>query len=167
MPYIIESCKNGPTFLDSLSDKVWYAKTNDARLRNKGVNEAKAMLDFFDHNYFNGDDIIVKITGRYLFTDNSFLNYIANHPKCDAVVKFGFARDRYDKAIYTACFAMRCKHFIKFLRQLNLQKMETEMIDIEHELADYVASHKDMTVCEVSNLGIASRVAFNNYTDYV
>ena len=166
-PYIVESCKNGPTFLDSLSAKVWYAKTNDANLKNKGVNEARAMLDFFDHTNFSDDDMIVKITGRYLFLDENFLNYLAGHPTCDAVVKFGFAPDRYDKAIYTACFAMKYKHCIKFLRQLNLQKMETQMIDIEHELAEYVDRHKDMTVCDLDTLGIASRVAFNNYTDYL
>ena len=44
MPYIVESCKHGPTFLDSVSDRVWYSQTNDYSLRNKGVNEAKALL---------------------------------------------------------------------------------------------------------------------------
>ena len=161
MPYIVESCKSGPSFLDLLSDKVWYAKTNDFNLRNKGVNEVKSLLHFFEFNKFDDDDIIVKTTARYIFTDNSFLVYIINHPEYDAFVKDIQKTTKHKGMdIFTGCFAMKYKYFIDFLRHLNLQKMEKEMVSIEWELADYVLLRRDMRTCVLDTLGMDARPAF-------
>lgn len=167
MPYIVESCKSGPTFLDQLSDKVWYAKTNDFGLRNKGVNEAKALLNFFEHNKFNDDDIILKITGRYFFIDDSFLRYITNHLEYDAFVKDFRKPNGRERDMFTACFAMKYKYFVEFLQQLDLLKLEREMICIEWELADYVALSQEMKICIINKLGLAYRASCNNYIEYI
>jgi len=161
VPYIVESCVAGPSFLDDLSDKLWYAKTNDSGLRNKGVNEVKALLHFFNHHTFNDDDIIVKVTGRYVFLNDSFFSFIMSHLKFDAFVRY------LGDQVFTGCFAMRYKYLINFLENLNLQKMEQSMINLERELADYLALHKGMIICRLDTLGIAARIAFNNYIDYL
>ena len=168
-PYIVESCKRELTFLDTLSDRVWYAKTNDFRLKNKGVNEAKAMLDFFEHNEFNDDDIIVKVTGRYLFIDDSFLEYIKSHVEYDAFVKDVCKRIiiGHQGDIFTGCFAMKHKYLIGFLKQLHLQKMEEEMACIEWELADYVVLHKEMRTCFVEHLGMAYHFSYDTQVSYI
>lgn len=166
MPYIVESCKNGPTFLDALSDKVWYAKTNDFRLQNKGVNEAKSLLNFFEHNEFSDDDIIVKVTGRYMFIDDSFLRYIESHIEYDAFVK-DVGKRLIKGDIFSGCFAMKHKYFIEFLRQLDLQKMEEEMSCVEWELADYVALRKEMKTCFMERLGVAYHFSCYNQDSYI
>lgn len=169
MPYIVESCQTGPTFLDLLSDKVWYAKTNDLALRNKGVNEAKALLNFFKYNPFNDDDIIVKITGRYLFLDDSFLRCVIDHPEYDAFVKYAYlgTLNIKEAAIYTHCFALRYKYFIEFLSQLDLEKMEREMICLEWEISYYLAARSDLKTFLLDRLGLVARVGYNNCVDYV
>ena len=159
MPYVVESYKTRPTFLDLLSDKVWYAKNDDTGLRNKGVKEAKALLNFFENNKFDDDDIIVKITGRYVFLDNKFLKYIADHQEYDAFVKYVTSEKVLD--MHTACFAMRYKYFLEFLRHLNLEKMEREMICIEWELAyfcDITYGNENLCATTVRNR-ISCRIA--------
>ena len=118
MPFIVESCQKGPSFLDELVESVWYAKTNNTRLRNKGVNEVKSLLSFFNQFKFEPEDIIVKITGRYILLDDSFFRFIAEHLDGDAFVKY------FDDQVFTGCFAVRYKYFIDFLWQLDLENME-------------------------------------------
>ena len=66
IPYIIESCRRS-SFFDNYSVPVCYAQVNDPNLRNKGVNEAKALQVGLDYFGFSDEDMIVKITGRYFF----------------------------------------------------------------------------------------------------
>ena len=161
MPYIVESCKSGPSFLDLLSDKVWYAKTNDFNLRNKGVNEVKSLLHFFEFNKFDDDDIIVKTTARYIFTDNSFLVYIINHPEYDAFVKDIQKTTKHKgMGIFTGCFALKYKYFIQFLQQLSLQTMEKDTLSLETEFVKYLDLNKHIKICKLGTLGISFRFGF-------
>ena len=56
-PYIIEALKGkGPTFLDRYSSNVFYSKAHDFNvkdIRNKGINEARTLLDGFKHFNFH------------------------------------------------------------------------------------------------------------------
>jgi hypothetical protein len=168
MPYIVESCQVGPTFLDALSNKVWYAQTNDYRLKNKGVNEAKALLHFFEHNHFNDEDLIVKVTGRYYFVDDMFLQYVAHHQEYDVFVKDVaklYGHNFLD--IFTGCFAMRYKYFIEFLRQLNFDEMEKKSLAIEWRLGAYIASKKEMKVCKLDKLNMKYHFSFENADKYI
>jgi hypothetical protein len=167
MPYIVESCALGPTFLDTLSDRVWYAHTNDYTKKNIGVNEAKALLAFFEHNHFNDEDLIVKVTGRYYFVDDYFLQYVA-HNEYDAYVKDVaklYGHDFLD--VFTACFAMKYKYLIEFLRQLDFEKMEKEWLAMEWLLGDYINAKKEMKVCMLEKLNLRYRVSFVNVDKYV
>ena len=169
MPFIVESCKSGSTFLDTLSERVWYAQTNDYSLKNKGINEAKALLHFFEHNHFDDEDLIIKVTGRYYFIDDYFLQYIAQHcDEYDAFVKDVakmWGHNFLD--IFTACFAMKYKYLIEFLRQLNFEEMEKKMICIEWKLGEYIASKKEMRVCMMDKLNLRYRISYDNKDKYI
>jgi hypothetical protein len=161
IPFIVESCQSVSTFLDDFSDYVWYSKTNDIRLRNKGVNEVKSLLSFFDRYSFDADDIIVKVTGRYLLLDDSFFRFIEQHMDGDAFVKY------MGDQVFTGCFAMKYKYFVDFLRHLDLVKMEKEMINLEKEVAAYLSNCANIVIYKLDSLNVAARIANNDYIDYI
>lgn len=137
-PYIVEAClSSGPSFLDQYCSKVYYAHTNDSTLRNKGVNEARSLLAFFDQCNFKDDDMIIKITGRYFFENDFFIKLVESTPEIDAIAR-GWGQADPSIAIFTGCFAMRYKHFKKMIKEINFERMEAEWIDIERIAARYL-----------------------------
>lgn len=156
-PYIVEAIKSGPpTFLDNYSCNIAYSNINDSRLHNKGVNEARSLLEAFKILNFNDNDIVVKITGRYYFTSNEFLMLVENNPTVDAFVKTDSSAQ-----VFTGCFALRYKYFKEFLEQLDLAKMEQEMINIEQEIAHYlkkILQIKNVKIMSIDNLNVVANV---------
>lgn len=131
-PLVVESCVQGPTFLDDYAT-VFYSQTNNPLLRNKGVNEAESMFASFSHFNFQDDDMIVKLTGRYSFYSDLFLNNIKNYPDTDIFVK-----EFSDGQMFTGCFAIRFKHLKELLTHIDYNLMEQNMVNIERIFADYV-----------------------------
>lgn len=152
--FFVESClPQGPTYLDDYCNNVFYAHSNNAQLRNKGVNEGRSMLLALQHFCFTDETIIIKVTGRYPFKDFSFINLILNNPSYDAFIKY----DEHGQ-VYTGCFAMRCKHMKEMLSKLNFIKMEKNMINIEAEVARYIQHNiPKNNIYRVSTLGITAR----------
>ena len=133
-PYIFDSILpfGSKSFLDNYSDNTFYTNINNDSLKNKGINEARSLLELFKKVNFKEHDMIVKITGRYNFNSDLFLKTIQENPTVDV-----FAM-KIKEQIFTGCFAMRYILFKDFLSQLDFIKMEREMINIEYELAQYL-----------------------------
>ncbi len=152
--FFVESCSTeGFSYLNDYCSHVFYSHSNNFKLKNKGVNEAKAMIKALKYFNFDDDILIIKLTGRYPFNNFNFINLILQNQSYDAFVKY----DNHGQ-VYTGCFAMRCKHMKNMLSQLNLAAMETHMINIEAEVASFI--HKNITpdrIYEVSSLGITAR----------
>lgn len=155
-PYVIEAiAKKGPTFLDQCTCNVFYSSANDARLRNKGVNEARTMLEGLKALNFHPDDMIIKLSGRYHLTSDYFLRLIENNPTVDA-----FAKPVGD-CILTLCYAVRAKYLLEILENLDYAKMEREMICVELEVGKYIqklAREKNMRVMYVNTLHVTGLV---------
>jgi len=78
-PYVVECYQTqGPLVYEKYTDKVFYACVNDTSLKNKGVNEAKAILKALDHYGFSDEELIVKVTGRYQPRETIFLDTVSN-----------------------------------------------------------------------------------------
>jgi len=133
-PFVVESCSNGPTFLNDYSNHVLYSGTNNRLLRNKGVNELLALRAAFKKFPFDDDDIIIKLTGRYYFSDQSFLQYVQQNSTLDAFVKYDSQLDM----IFTGCFALRARYFKHMIESINLQEMEDRMMNFESVVARYI-----------------------------
>lgn len=131
-PFVVESCVQGPTFLDGYAT-VFYSQTNNPRLKNKGVNEAVSMLSSLSYFQFNDDDMIVKLTGRYYFYSDQFLKTITQHPEIDIFIK-----EFSDGQICTSCFAIRFKLLKEFLTHIDYNWMERNMVNIERVFARYI-----------------------------
>lgn len=137
-PYIFESCQSAPpSFLEEFSSNVIYTNVNDDSLKNKGVNEARSLIEGFKHCQFDGETMIIKMTGRYWFNSRYFLDFVENHPSTDAFVKF---HEEYgmDHDVIAGCYAIKYKYFKELLEKLDLAEMEAELIPIEWKIGEQI-----------------------------
>lgn len=140
-------------FLENLNDNVFYTKTN-SEFRNKGVKEANGLISFIMNstNQIKEEELIIKQTGRYKFINNNFINTIKN-TSYDSYVKI----DQTKIQCFTGLFAIKFKYLKEFLFNLNLQKMEDCMINIERELFIYLNT-KNIKTCTLSEIGLYSNI---------
>lgn len=155
--YVVESGPYTPlSFFDVYCDHLLYANTNDTSLINKGINEAKASLAAFDYFAFDDDDMIVKITGRYLFNDDHFLRLVEAHPEVDAYGSFHPVL-----GVVTGCFAMRYKYYKRMLKSLDFEEMERNLVNIEKELEKFlkIMESENAKVVYLDKIGITANIA--------
>lgn len=69
-PWIIESTNIDNSFFDEISNRVLYPQKNVLSLRNKGVNEVMSIRASIPLLPFEDNDIVIKLTGRYLLSIN-------------------------------------------------------------------------------------------------
>lgn len=128
---VLECAKTeGPWVSDEVP--VFFPGVNNPLLKNKGANEAKALLTFLTQHPGDPKQMVVKFTGRYRFNDTSFLNTCLT-TKYDAVVKLGEGAQ-----VYTACFAMREGLLVDMLAAIDFDQMEREMVNFEQIVANYI-----------------------------
>ena len=136
-PYVFEACHPVSPSSEEYCNHVFYSNVNDSQLKNKGVNEATSMMEGFKHYHFDDNDMIVKLTGRYRLHNCDFLQLIEDHPEVDAFVKCDPDYPKPLGRVLTGAYAIRYKFFKEMLENLDLVKMEKEMIDIEIEVANF------------------------------
>ena len=137
-PYVFEACHPAPpSFLEEYAASVFYSNVNDPKLVNKGVNEAKSIMEGFKHYQFNPNDMIVKITGRYHLDRRNFLQIIEDHPEVEAFVSCDPGYPEPLGKVFTGCYAMRYQLFKEMLENLSFEEMEKKLIDIEVEVANF------------------------------
>jgi glycosyltransferase GT-like protein len=159
-PYVIEACQpSPPTFFEDYTPYVFYSNVNNPKLINKGVNEAKSLMEGFKHYNFFENDMIIKLTGRYRFNSRAFLQLVENHPEVDAFVKIDPSVVPYGKA-FAGCFALRHHLFQDLLRNLDLVKMEEQLIDLEVEIAKFIQkiSEQGASIMYIDNLDVTANI---------
>lgn len=132
--YVVESIASGPTYLDEYCNHVCYTQSNNAFIRNHGINEAVSMLIGLKHFNFKPDDMIIKLTGRYSLESDEFIRLVQYNSDVDAIVRAWSEND-----VYTVLFAIRAKYFLDFLdNYINFQRMYQENIALEHLFGAYI-----------------------------
>ena len=155
--YVVEA---GPriaeSFFEAYAQQIHYAGTNDPKFRNKGVNEARAVRSFLESHSFPDDHMIVKITGRYFLNSDSLLKLIASRPAYDAIA----SQTAPNLKACTGCFAMRFRDYKKMMQEMDLEKMEREMIDIEEETMNYLKKMEaqGQKVLYLEKMGITANI---------
>ena len=160
IPIIVENNGERETYLDNFVHdgkpvRVVYTNNNDLLFNNKATNEMVDIKDVIRICGIQGDDMIIKLTGRYRMVSSDFFTDVIEHKKIDAFVKFynvyTMKQERHDCVL--GCFAMRAifiqlyPHrlmdiqssaevvFAKYVRQYGTLK-EIEHLGIECEFAD-------------------------------
>lgn len=151
-PCIVEACRES-SFFDELGIPIFYSKVNDDSLANKGINEARSLQKALKYYAFPNNEILLKLTGRYFFTDDAFLKLVENNPSLDAFVK-----KTPDGPVFTGCFALRCGYLQQFLNQLDFVKMEKQHLSIESELAGFLLRNPHIKTLYVDTLHITANI---------
>ena len=116
-PIIVENNGERETYLDYfLHDgkpvRVIYTNNNEIRFHSKATNEMADIKDVIRICGIQGDDMIIKLTGRYRMVSSDFFTDVIEHKKIDAFVKFYNVvtmKYEYDDCVL-GCFAMRALH---------------------------------------------------------
>ena len=92
-PIIVENSTVSPTYLENFqhNDKyipVLYTSNNDRNIKNKGATELLDLKDAIQHFNIKDDDMIIKLTGRYIIKSPLFFKEVIKHPEVSAFVKF-------------------------------------------------------------------------------
>ncbi len=135
--YIVESChKLESTFLNDYCTNVCYTKSNNPS-RSKSFNEVASMRIGLQQFNFDPNDMIIKITGRYVMKTNEFIQFVKTNPKSDII-----ARIWNDADAYTGYFAIRAKYLTELLDLFLERDDATNCYCIEWALGQYIESMK-------------------------
>ena len=113
-----------------------------------------------DVNDISDDEFIIKVTGRYMLVNDSFVNLVKEHetnPRVNAIIRLC----DHDTQQYTFLYAMRYRYF----KQLHSQPMFAAGINIERVTLDFIKNSGlfDTTI-KVDSLGILANI--NNENSY-
>lgn len=106
------------------------------------------------------DEFIIKVTGRYMLVNDSFVNLVKEHetnPRVNAIIRLC----DHDTQQYTFLYAMRYRYF----KQLHSQPMFAAGINVERVTLDFIKTTGlfDTTI-KVKSLGILANI--NNENSY-
>lgn len=109
---IVENNGLRETFLNKLHDCIFYTKNNYSNTTNKGNKELMDIRDVIKEYHIQDNDMIVKITGRYIVQDDSdFFNYLDKD--YDGIIMYGSFLKPNNENIndcVTGLIGMKCKY---------------------------------------------------------
>lgn len=160
---IIENNGFRKTFLDDDSE-VFYTRNNFLN-NEKGYKELKDILDCIKHYQIKDDDLVVKMTGRYIIDDNSqFINVLKKSREYyDCIIKFGAFYSPIDfpsPDCITGLIAMKAK----FIKKIGFP-LENEVI--EHKWASIANKIEPKKIYAIrGKIGIQMCPGGNFYRSY-
>lgn len=151
------------TFLNKFNVPVLYTRNNQFITRNYGMKELLDIFACIQHFNIQDDDFIVKITGRYLLSDNpNFLNEVKNLTKTnyDAIVRYGSYMDNPapEKSLHcvSGLIGLRCK----YVKEIEVPNEETY---VEEKWGKKIGSLDESKVCVLPVLGVFIRPEIKEY----
>ncbi len=125
--YTVLECAS--SYEDYLASYNTYYTKVDNVLPEKGLNEMQHLKAFIEQSLFEPNDIIVKLTGRYLLEDSSFLNKV-HLLKDDFDSIFKDDGDIYEgKGYHTFLYAMKTRRFLETISSLKFSKENLDPIE--------------------------------------
>ena len=118
----------------------------------EGLLDSEMAMEKFFEDCEVDDEYAVYLTGRYSFTDNTFFDIMESNPGCDFYGK-NDGTDQY----FTGCFAMKKKYMIDWLNKTDWDHINSNMINFEQTLWDYVKDNNLFT-CELKDMGMECNV---------
>ena len=147
-PTIVECASNG---FPIQGYDIIYPGVNNPGLRNKGVNEAKAVLAALKQIGAVRGEKVVKLTGRYLVESNNVFDII-NTTDYDAYARY----DNYGQ-VFTGMFALKVEHLTHFLETIDYDAMERDMINFEMLVARYISGN-NLSVYKFDKLNVKANI---------
>ncbi len=118
IPIIIENSCDDESYLDVFNCDIFYTKNNVFEISgeyvlHKGINELRDIKNAIAHYNISDDDIIIKMTGRYLLFKDDFFQLVLKSPTKEAFVKyFNVLTHTSNKTdLVLGLFALKAKYF--------------------------------------------------------
>jgi hypothetical protein len=135
---------NGPrkTYLDDLGCEIFYTNNNSLPTRNKGYKELQDILDCLDHYNINDNDLVVKMTGRYMLDDNSqFITVLKtfNTTNYDCIIKYGWYKDPINyktRDCITGLIAMKAQYIKEIEKPREDDCVEWKWANVTYKIDD-------------------------------
>ena len=155
-PIIVENNGKRATYLDYFLHgnkpvHVIYTTNNYTKCKNKSTIEMMDIKEVIHESNIQGNDTIIKLTGRYRMTSPDFFMEVIQHEKqVDAFVKFfNVCTMKFEeKDCVLGCFAMRAHYIILYPHLL-----ADSYVYAEIAFATYVR-HSLGSIREIKNIGI-------------
>lgn len=120
-------------YLENSGIDVYYS-TFDNSFINKGLNEMYHIKNFLDNNEIYADDMIVKLSGRYIIVNDNILNLDS-----DFIAKFdGDIYDPFNRGVHTFYFAFKKSLFLEFINWLNIENTNNDYTPIEWKVKEFL-----------------------------
>ena len=139
--------------LDESGLDVYYS-TFDNSYKNKGLNEMCHINDFLQNSNIDDNDLIIKITGRYLIINDGILNV-----KSDFIAKYDGDIYPGNRGVHTFFFGFKKKiffEFIEFLEFLDIKNNNYDDVCIEWLVKDFMINKKIPILDNSYKLGVVT-----------
>ena len=136
-PIIVENNGKRKTILDDFNIPVHYTNNNTCIFPHKGMKEMLDIQSAMDAFNIKGDDIVIKITGRYNVLNSTFFDFvIQNKDNYDIFMKyFNVSAQIYnDNDCVLGLFAMRAKYLRAFSYHQRNYSVEVQFAEYTHTL---------------------------------
>jgi hypothetical protein len=143
---IIETVsKEKVDFLENSGIDVYYSKFDNS-FSNKGINEMYHINDFLENYKIDDDDLIIKISGRYLMITDDILNI-----DFDFIAKYDGDIYPGDRGVHTFFFGFKKKLFVEFINSINKNDYDK---CVEWLVKDYMLSKNIKILDNSFKLGV-------------
>ena len=114
--------KKHKTFLNNYGFDVYYTENNyKYKTQNKGVKELKDVWDCIEKYKIKDEDLVVKMTGRYILNENSeFISEIINYNNQDCILRYGSFFKPVNERV-TDCITGLIGMKAKYIKNINMQ----------------------------------------------
>lgn len=120
--------------LEDSGINVYYSNFDNSFV-NKGINEMFHIQDFLKNSSISDEDLIIKITGRYLIINDNILNI-----NSDFIAKYDGDIYPGNRGVHTFFFGCKKKLFIEFIDTFNFKNNNYDTTCIEWLVKDYILS---------------------------
>ena len=120
--------------LEESDIKVYYSNFDNSFV-NKGLNEMFHIQDFLNNSNIDDNDLIIKLSGRYLIINENILNI-----NLDIIAKYDGDIYGLNKGVHTFLFGFKKKLFNEFINFLDVKKHNYDLTCIEWLVKDFILS---------------------------
>jgi hypothetical protein len=163
-PIIVENSMAGESYLDVFRSEVLYTHDNSRMIEgdlilHKGSREILDIRKVIEKYDIKDEDMIIKITGRYLLFKDDFFKTVLDNLDKDAIFRpFNVCTyETGDIHIVLGLFALKCKYFKTFNYEKCAQMGAEE--DFRTFINDYVGNEK---ILLVEKLWLRATLGMNN-----
>lgn len=155
---IVENNGKRETFLDNLGCDVLYTNNNNLINNcNIGIKEMRDILDCIDFFEIQNDDLVIKITGRYILQkDSLFMNIIKFEDKKNIKAIF----KNTNNYIFTGLIGLQCS----YVKQINYDCHFFQRNSIEYQWEEVISRIDPSNKIEIKDImGIMACPGCNTY----